>query len=144
MSETTKDATWAIVEIMGHQKYAGLCTEQPVAGVNMLRIDVPESGAEPAFTKLFGGTAIFSMTPVSEEVARAVARSIQKAPVNVWELPADLRQKIEQRTITLPESRQQLVPDMYCEICGCEISRTNLTGVCADCEVEDDDPDFHS
>lgn len=39
-SKPTFDS-WAIVEIMGHDKYAGRVTEEPLFGVNMLRIDVP-------------------------------------------------------------------------------------------------------
>ena len=31
---------WCIVELMGHRKLAGLCTEQVIAGNTMLRIDV--------------------------------------------------------------------------------------------------------
>jgi hypothetical protein len=34
--------TWAIVEVMGHQTFAGFVQEQVIAGTAMLRIDVPE------------------------------------------------------------------------------------------------------
>lgn len=38
---------WCIVELFGHNRIAGRCTEQNVAGVNMLRVDVPAtSGSE--------------------------------------------------------------------------------------------------
>lgn len=75
---------WAVVEIMGHQKYAGLVSEQPLAGTNLLRIDVPAIGERLAFTKLFGGGSIFCITPCSEEAARSVAARCHEAPVTVY------------------------------------------------------------
>ena len=33
--------TWAIVEMMGHVKLAGLISEQVIAGGKLLRVDVP-------------------------------------------------------------------------------------------------------
>jgi hypothetical protein len=76
--------SWAIVEIMGHVKIAGLVSEQPIAGCNMLRIDVPETESQQAFTKYYGGSSIYSITPVDETTARIAAKGHQVAPVNAW------------------------------------------------------------
>lgn len=98
--EAEKFDSWCIVEIMGHQKYAGRVTEQAIGGCNFVRIDVPEIPADtegvgvdrrvlrsgtPAFTKFFGQGSIFSMTPVTEEIARRVAAGIREVPVHVYE-----------------------------------------------------------
>lgn len=32
---------WAVVEIFGHQRYAGQVSEQPIAGDKLVRVDVP-------------------------------------------------------------------------------------------------------
>lgn len=77
---------WAIVEIMGHDRYAGHVTEQTIGGCAFVRIDVPECDGKPAFTKLFGQGAIFSLTPVSEEIARAAAKQCRSTPINVYGL----------------------------------------------------------
>ncbi|MCB0358025.1 MAG: hypothetical protein KDD44_00260 [Bdellovibrionales bacterium] len=81
---------WAIVEIMGHQTYAGRVTEQTIGGTSFIRIDVPESPMSdgtmcPAFTKLFGAGSIYCITPVSEETARARLRQTRAYPMNVWD-----------------------------------------------------------
>lgn len=50
---------WAIVEIFGHSRYAGIISEHAIGGCSFVRVDVPETGEEPAFTKLFGQGAIY-------------------------------------------------------------------------------------
>ncbi len=34
--------TWAVVEVMGHNTYAGRVTEQAIGGASFIRVDVPE------------------------------------------------------------------------------------------------------
>lgn len=65
--------TWALVEIMGHRRRAGLCQEVEVFGSKQLRIDIPVDDVE-FVTELYGGNAIFSFRPATEEVARETAR----------------------------------------------------------------------
>jgi hypothetical protein len=83
---------WCLVEIFGHQKYAGLVTEQQIGGANFVRVDVPETSRSKPFTKLFGASAIYSMTPIEEDVARVLAAQYDQRPVSVYELPAEVRQ----------------------------------------------------
>jgi hypothetical protein len=90
---TTQPPTFdifAIVELFGHARIAGRVSEQVIAGAGMLRVDVPELPAtkyypvQPGFTRLFGPGAIYSITPVSEEIAIQAAQSMRVAPVNVY------------------------------------------------------------
>jgi len=75
------DATFAIVELLGRQVIAGRVSEELIAGLPMLRVDVPAAGAEPAYTKFFGGPAVYAITPTDEAMMlRAVAR-LHVAPV---------------------------------------------------------------
>jgi hypothetical protein len=91
MSEPTKFEQWCLVEIMGHVRLAGLCSEASHFGTALLRVDVPEvtlAGGETiqAFTRFFGGSSIYSITPVSEETARCAAVSYQTKPVQEWDI----------------------------------------------------------
>lgn len=85
---------WALVEIMGHQRLAGLVSEQTIAGTAFLRVDVPEVQSQyedrtvPAFTTYLGSGSIYRLTPVSEEIARKMATSFEARPVKEYELRA--------------------------------------------------------
>jgi hypothetical protein len=68
---------WGCLEIFGHRKHYGRVREVEHFGTKMLRIDVPSAPAAPLLgeeerfdTHLYGGAAIFSFTPMTEEAAR--------------------------------------------------------------------------
>lgn len=86
--ETSKPAfeQYALVEIMGHVRVAGLVTEEPLFGTSMMRVDVPDEKGETAYTRYFGGRAIHSITPVTKEIAIALAQNIAQKPVSVYDL----------------------------------------------------------
>jgi hypothetical protein len=89
---------WAIVELMGHRRLAGYVTEQEFAGTKLLRLDIYEGpepqtlqeaeAAKPTATQFYGGSAIYCITPTTEETARAVAAARTHEPVQRWQLPA--------------------------------------------------------
>lgn len=76
---------WCIVELFGHNRIAGKCTEQNIAGNNFLRVDVPETKLQPAFTRFLNHAAIYAINPVTEEVARDRAEIYNCAPVDSWD-----------------------------------------------------------
>lgn len=76
-------AHWAIVELMGHRRLAGYVEEVELFGGKMMRLDVP---SEPPVTQFYGPSAIYAVTPTTEEVARAFARDRQPRPVERYEL----------------------------------------------------------
>ncbi len=80
--------SWSLIEIMGHQRLAGMVTETTVAGAAMLRVDVPELEGIPGFTTFLGSGSIYRLRPVSEEIARRYAASLRAMPVRAYELPA--------------------------------------------------------
>lgn len=88
MSDSEKSGMWAIVELFGHQRIAGLMTEQVIAGQGFVRIDVPavdgENGVIAAHTKLFGAGAIYAINPVDETLATIAAKEIMHAPVSSY------------------------------------------------------------
>ncbi|KEQ31235.1 hypothetical protein N180_03020 [Pedobacter antarcticus 4BY] len=101
--ENEKFDLWCLVELFGHSKIAGKCTEQNIAGSNMLRVDVPETSKSGAFTKYYGAGAIYAINPVTEEVARTFADSLNVAPVNPWDV-----KKLHDKVLSLgPESQDE-------------------------------------
>lgn len=80
---------WAIVELMGHRRRAGLCQEVEQFGAKMLRIDIP--AGDEFVTEFYGGSSIYALRPASEDVARVMAEQLGDprpvAPV-AFRLPA--------------------------------------------------------
>lgn len=93
MTEPEKFDCWALVEVMGHSRYAGRVTEQTVGGCAFVRVDVPAFEDYPAFTKLLGSAAIFAITPVTEDIARGMAQQMRNKPVSVYDLPSAMTQR---------------------------------------------------
>jgi len=85
---------WALVELFGHQKIVGLVSEASLAGGAFLRVDVPEFDGARAFTRFYGPGAIYSINPVSEQVARDLLCQYRHEPVSRWELP-QIAEKIQ-------------------------------------------------
>lgn len=109
--ENEKQSVWAIVELFGHQRIAGLLSEYVVGGQSFVRVDVPEvfsvdgserEGPIAAHTKLFGAGAIYAINFVDEKLARHTAQQIRHQPVSVYEARDFLRS-------LRPEDRQRLL-----------------------------------
>ena len=97
MTDEQKTGFWAIVEIMGHKRYAGHVSEQVVGGASFVRVDVPRiSGDYVEFTKLFGSQSIYCITPVSKDAARAAATQLREQPMSEWDLPQEWRNALNQ------------------------------------------------
>jgi hypothetical protein len=105
MTETAeKFEQWCILEIMGHQTYAGKVSEQTLGGASFVRIDIPETKAAPAFSKLFGAGSIYCITPVSEQVARMRAENLQQTPLSIYDLPEAVRERLRTPALTGPHN----------------------------------------
>ena len=96
MSEDQQTGFWAIVEIMGHKRYAGHVSEQVVGGASFVRVDVPGQADCQPFSKMFGAASIYCITPVSEAAARVAASQLKEQPLSEWDLPQEWRQAISQ------------------------------------------------
>lgn len=106
---------WAILEIFGHQRYAGYVTTQTFGTAAMFRLDVPalaarekitkrpgyfdgtyvpagslvKEGAVQGYTKLFGIASIYTMTPCTEEAALNAVEEIQLRPLMEVQIPSE-------------------------------------------------------
>lgn len=80
---------WAILELMGHRRLAGRIRQIEQYGQAMLQIDVPtpvEGNEEKWTTQFYSGSAIYCVTPTTEEIARGVAMRAQPTPAHLFEL----------------------------------------------------------
>ena len=81
---------YAVLELMGHRRLAGYVREEEHFGVGLIRIDVlhGETEEREVTTQYYSPSALYALTPTTEEVVRAAARRNDVAPVQRWELPA--------------------------------------------------------
>lgn len=105
--EQEKFETWGIVEIFGHDVYAGKISSQLVGTCSFVRVDVPAVDDAPKFTKLFGEKSIFSMAPTSEEVVMAVLKSRRPAPLNVYDMHAIQNAQLEEHRGEIEDSNPE-------------------------------------
>ena len=103
----TSPLRWAIVELFGHATIAGAISEEAFGGGTFTRIDVPEVSwpdevyvqGKPevtmrviaAHSKLFGANALYSITPVDEAAAVAMAHRVRHQPIKRHQLLDALR-----------------------------------------------------
>ena len=111
--EQTKFEGWAVVEIMGHNREIGFVTTQYFGGPALFRIDQPSfpereysleraqwigdtlcpvgsvvrREALPGKTAFVGPSAVFRLTPCTEETARAAIERILPAPIKILSIP---------------------------------------------------------
>lgn len=86
---------WCLVELFGHQKIVGKVSEASMGGGAFLRVDVPAFDGSPAFTRFYGPGAIYSISPVSEQIARDLMANYRNEPVSRFELP-QLAEKVNE------------------------------------------------
>ncbi len=122
-AQSEKLNTWAIVDLFGHSQIAGRVSDVLIAGAPFLRVDVPDVGDTPEYTRYYHPNAIYSIAPVAEEVARAKAVHLQARPVQVYELPK------------LAAGRRERY---LCTGCG-ELAAAEPGELCPSCEADDED-----
>lgn len=95
-NETKKESfdAWCLVELFGHQRIVGKVTEATLAGGAFLRVDVPAVDENKPFTRFYGPSAIYAISPVTEEIAMGMIRQYRHEPVQRFEFP-QLAEKAE-------------------------------------------------
>lgn len=82
---------WAVLELMGHRRLGGLVTETLIAGSPFIRIDIHirefegESG-DKITTQFYSPASVYSIIPVGQAEARAVAAYNRQEPVYPYEV----------------------------------------------------------
>jgi hypothetical protein len=81
---------WAILELLGHRRLAGCVSEETIAGVSMLRIDIPAGDslnlAAGYTTQYYSPSALYCLTPTTEAIVRVFCKTNQPTPIQRWEL----------------------------------------------------------
>lgn len=90
-----KFESWALVELMGHNKIAGKVTEHKFGNQSMLRVDVPDVGELPAFTKIIAVNAVYAINPLSEQDAVDYAKILNAKPLDVWDMQSIFTNRIQ-------------------------------------------------
>jgi len=85
VADENKFDVWAVVELFGHQRIAGRVTEQVIAGQGFIRVDVPTTGDQIGFTRMFGPGAIYSIIPTTEEIAIAFVHENVGTPIALYD-----------------------------------------------------------
>lgn len=139
MSNAEKFDCYAIIEVMGHKKFAGRVTEGPFG---LVQIDVPEvtlsSGQLlPPFSKMLGAHAIYAMTPCTEETARAFARDFRSQAFHSYELPALPAPKPAPERDPEWDAEDDDPHTNFCEDCG--VAMDSMDVYCEECQEERDD-----
>ena len=62
-----------------HEKHTHVC--------QMFRAEDDSEPLDVNVTQFYGGSSIYCLTPVSEEVARGIAERLRPTPVQSWEMP---------------------------------------------------------
>lgn len=66
---------WALIELFGHRKRAGLCEDVTMVGSRLLRVDIPSADPEKFTTEFYGAAAIYGLHPCDEVTGRRLAKS---------------------------------------------------------------------
>jgi hypothetical protein len=76
---------WANVELFGHQRVVGLVTEAQIAGSKFLRIEALNKDGGTT-TRFYGPSAVYCLTPISEQIARGLAARFGADPISRFDL----------------------------------------------------------
>ncbi len=85
------ESAFCIVDLFGHTKIAGMVSEQDIGGSGFVRVDVPETNGQKAFTRFFGPGAIYAIQPVDRETGLAAVRAFQVKPIDLWTIQDMIR-----------------------------------------------------
>ena len=77
---------WAILELMGHRRLAGLVREETIGSASFIRIDVPDGKDGFDATQFYNPSSVYCITPTTKEMAEQVAARDRPQPVQRWEL----------------------------------------------------------
>lgn len=78
-----------VLELMGHRRLFGYLSEVEVAGSSFLRIDMPTNSDGEQVTQLYSPSAVYAITPTSDEIVQSMAPANSPKPVCRFELPLE-------------------------------------------------------
>lgn len=80
----------------GSQQDCGTRERSQIWGYRQIRVDVPESGGIPKFTKFFNVNAVYAITPLTKEDATDFALKILAKPIDIFDMQTIFQNKIRE------------------------------------------------
>lgn len=75
-----------ILELFGHNRIAGMVSTQTVGNSALIRVDVPAVDTNPGFTKFYGVSAVYAITPTDEPTMLQAVRAFRAKPIEAFRL----------------------------------------------------------
>jgi hypothetical protein len=122
-TNTTTVQQWAIVELMGHNRYGGLVSTDTQFGTPLLRVDVPMPDGSTV-SQLINPASIYRLTMCSEDLARHAAKLGTPRPLESWEMP------VAKLQAELPGNSDEVLSE--CEHCDASLPHSE-THECPAC-----------
>jgi len=91
---------WALIELMGHQRIAGLVCEVNIAGRGFLRVDVPDANGVIQFSRIYAPDAIYCISPTDRQIAIGLAVKCAARPFQCY----DLQKLIADKKVDPPQA----------------------------------------
>ena len=97
----------AIIELFGHSTLACTVSESSF-GDDFLQCDVPETAAQPSFTRIIAKKAVYAINPVTKEVMLLKAESMNTKPIESWDI-----RKMQEKLLMMqpPKLKEELYYD---------------------------------
>lgn len=102
---TEKFEQWCVIGLFGHQKLAGLVSEYNIGGASFLRVEIPETSHNPAFTRIINPSSVYDINPVKEDVAKMYAENLHVKPIESWDINKFM-EKVEQKKLELAVKKE--------------------------------------
>lgn len=80
-------AEWCILETFGHRRLAGKVSEVTIGGGTFIRIDIPGGKGRKEFSQYYSPSAVYCISPTTEEICRQLSAQYTPEPVHRFELP---------------------------------------------------------
>lgn len=90
----------AIVELMGHTKISGMVSK---SAMGLLRVDAIDPLTGLAITKYYNPSAIYCLTPITEDSLRTIADMSVPKPIGLWDIKQDIRAGIQKQLEGKPD-----------------------------------------
>ncbi len=92
---------FAIIELFGKTQMAGTISDHNLGGASFVRVDVPETKTQGAFTRFLNPAAIYAINPCTEEVMKHMAENYQQKPIDSWDI-----KKMNEKLLGLGEKKE--------------------------------------
>ena len=84
--ENNNFESWAILELMGHRKLAGMVKTESLGGMPFIRIDVYSSDEKIELTQFYNPSSIYCITPTTKDLSLKFTKNNYQQPFHTFEI----------------------------------------------------------